>query len=93
MVESMVGLAASQPGYLGIESTRDATGLGITVSYWKNHAALARWKQVAAYLIAQKLGLERWHEHCTPRVAKVERAYQVREAATEATQPPRIFLT
>jgi heme-degrading monooxygenase HmoA len=31
----MVGLAALQPGFLGVESVRDpATGLGITVSYW-----------------------------------------------------------
>jgi heme-degrading monooxygenase HmoA len=60
MADSMVDLAARQPGYLGIESTRDETGLGITVSYWQDNAALASWKQVAAHLIAQKSGRERW---------------------------------
>jgi hypothetical protein len=32
MAEKMVQLAATQPGFLGMESARD--GLGITVSYW-----------------------------------------------------------
>ncbi len=33
MAEAMETLAATQPGFLGIESARD--GLGITVSYWE----------------------------------------------------------
>ena len=33
MADKMVELAAEQPGYIGIETTRDAAGLGITVSY------------------------------------------------------------
>jgi heme-degrading monooxygenase HmoA len=76
MADSMIKLAATQPGYPGIESTRDETGLGITVRYWKDHAALASWKQVAAHLIAQKSGRDRWYEHYTLRLAKVERAYE-----------------
>ena len=31
-------LAAQQPGFLGIESSRDAEGFGITVSYWADEA-------------------------------------------------------
>lgn len=34
MGDAMVNLATTQPGFLGIESTRDETGFGITVSYW-----------------------------------------------------------
>ena len=75
MADKMVELAAAQPGYIGVESTRDADGLGITVSYWKDEAALVAWKQVSEHLLAQKLGKTRWYEYYTLRVAKVERAY------------------
>src|SRR5262249_44173993 len=36
--DAMEALAARQPGYLGIESARDADGFGITVSYWATEA-------------------------------------------------------
>ncbi|MCI2398354.1 antibiotic biosynthesis monooxygenase [Aliiroseovarius subalbicans] len=75
MADRMVALAQTQPGYLGIESTRDDAGLGITVSYWVDEAALIGWKDVSSHLLAQKMGKTRWYEHYTLRVAKVERAY------------------
>lgn len=75
MAEEMAQLAARQPGYIGIESTRDETGLGITVSYWRDEEALLAWKAEAKHLLAQKLGRERWYEYYTLRVARVERAY------------------
>lgn len=75
MADKMVALAAEQPGYIGVETTRDAAGLGITVSYWSDETALRNWKQVSEHLLAQKLGKDRWYSHYTLRVAKVERAY------------------
>ncbi|WP_372884887.1 antibiotic biosynthesis monooxygenase [Shimia sp.] len=75
MAAEMVTLAAQQPGYVGHESSRDDSGLGITVSYWQDEAALVAWKGVARHLLAQKLGKTRWYEHYTLRVARVERAY------------------
>ena len=75
MAETMVELAAKQPGSSGVESTRDETGLGITVSYWQDEAAIAAWKADIQHLAAQKQGMERWYEHYELRVAKVERAY------------------
>jgi len=68
-------MGAQQSGYIGVGSTRDYAGLGITVSYWKDEASLVGWKDVAQHLLAQKLGKTRWYEHYTLRVAKVERAY------------------
>ena len=76
MAEDMGDLAAQQPGYLGVESTRDAEGLGITVSYWQDEASLKAWKDVSTHLLAQKLGKTRWYDHYTVRIAKVERAYE-----------------
>ena len=75
MADAMVRLAAEQLGYLGIESTRDAEGFGITVSYWRDEAALVAWKSVARHALAQRLGKERWYEHYSLRVARIERHY------------------
>ncbi|MFV0296822.1 MAG: antibiotic biosynthesis monooxygenase family protein [Hyphomicrobiaceae bacterium] len=75
MAETMVALAARQPGYLGVESTRGGDGLGITVSYWQDEAALKAWKGVTEHLAAQKAGRDRWYQHYELRVARVERAY------------------
>lgn len=75
MADKMVALAATQPGYIGIETTRDETGLGITVSYWADEAAVKAWKSASEHMLAQKLGKERWYEHYILRVARVERAY------------------
>lgn len=75
MADAMMKLAAEQPGYIGVESTRNADGFGLTVSYWKDEASLRSWKAVAKHSLAQKLGKERWYEHYALRVAKVERQY------------------
>ncbi|MFX8840887.1 antibiotic biosynthesis monooxygenase, partial [Acinetobacter baumannii] len=68
-------LALEQPGCLGAESTRDPSGLGITVAYFVDEAAVANWRNHARHQAAQRLGKERWYSHYELRVAKVERAY------------------
>lgn len=71
--EAMVTLGARQPGFLGIESARDADGLGITVSYWSSLAAIAAWKAVADHQAAQRAGRSRWYRAFMTRIARVER--------------------
>lgn len=75
MAQAMAGLAATQPGFLGMESTRGADGLGITVAYFTNPQAIAAWKANAEHQVAQRLGKEKWYSHYELRVARVERAY------------------
>ncbi|SRR5579871_1144776 len=75
MAQGMFELALKQPGCLGAESARDVRGLGITVAYFTDEAAIHAWKQNAAHLVAQRQGKERWYSHYQVRVAKVERAY------------------
>lgn len=75
MGEAMFNLASDHSGCFGAESTRDATGLGITISYWKDEASIADWKANAKHLVAQKMGIETWYTHYELRVARVERAY------------------
>jgi heme-degrading monooxygenase HmoA len=75
MADEMAALAAQQPGYLGIESARNAEGVGITVSYWDSEEHVRGWKQVARHLEAQRLGRAEWYRAYEVRVARVERAY------------------
>ncbi|RQO59932.1 hypothetical protein DBR47_11260 [Paucibacter sp. KBW04] len=75
MAERMVALAADQTGYLGAESVRDATGLGITMSYWRSEADIAAWRRHAEHQLARDQGRADWYEHYAVRVARVERSY------------------
>ena len=77
--QRMDALAAQQPGYLGIESARDADGFGISVSYWESLEAIAAWRRQAEHQSAQESGKRIWYSHYELRVAKVERAYGMRE--------------
>ncbi|MBY0236071.1 MAG: antibiotic biosynthesis monooxygenase [Burkholderiaceae bacterium] len=75
MADKMVALAADQPGYLGAESVRDATGLGITMSYWRSEADIAAWRRHGEHQLARDHGRQAWYSHYSVRIAKVERAY------------------
>ena len=75
MAERMDALAATQPGYIDVESVRDADGAGITVSYWVDDAAARAWKRHAEHELAQSLGRSRWYDRYRLRVATVEREY------------------
>ncbi len=75
MAEKMVQLAATQPGFLGMESARD--GLGITVSYWDSLAAIKNWKANLEHQQAQQLGHEKWYSSFKTRISKVERDYGI----------------
>ncbi|HEY8995277.1 MAG TPA: antibiotic biosynthesis monooxygenase [Lacunisphaera sp.] len=78
MAERMVELAARQPGFLGMESSRGADGLGITVSHWRDEDSIAAWKRDAEHQQAQRAGQEAWYADYQVRIAKVERAYSKR---------------
>ena len=71
----MEELAAAQPGYLGIESTRDTAGFGITVSYWTDAQSARDWKAVAEHQAAQERGRSQWYVAYRVRIATVEREY------------------
>lgn len=75
MAERMVELAATQPGFLGVESVRGADGFGITVSYWSSEEAIAAWKAHLQHQSAQEAGKLVWYADYQLRIAKVERAY------------------
>lgn len=83
MAQRMADLGARYDGFLGIESVRGADGVGITVSYWRDEAAILAWKRDTEHEKAQHAGRAAWYERYEVRVAKVERAYGfARGAAT-----------
>lgn len=73
--QRMVELARQQPGFLGVESARGEDGLGITVSYWSNEAAILAWKRHAEHSEIRERGRSTWYQAFHTRVCKVERAY------------------
>jgi heme-degrading monooxygenase HmoA len=75
MTDRMVELASQQPGFLGVESTRDPAGVGITVSYWESLDAIRHWRENAEHKVAQRKGRETWYERFRLRICRVEREY------------------
>ena len=81
----MLDLARSVDGFLGIESVRDASGTCITVSYWRDHDAIAAWRRHPEHLDAQSAGRSEWYVWYELRVATVERAESHRRPTTMVT--------
>ena len=73
--EKMMALASEQDGFIGVESVREQSGLGITVSYWRDEASIHRWKEHAAHSRAQQFGRDKWYRSYRIRVVKVVREY------------------
>lgn len=76
--QRMVELAATMPGFLGVESAREE--VGITVSYWKDVESIRHWKYQMEHMVARDKGREQWYAAYRLRVAKVERAYGFEQA-------------
>jgi heme-degrading monooxygenase HmoA len=87
MADAMVALAALQPGYLGMESTRGADGFGITVSYWATLDDIKAWRKHAEHALARARGREGWYSGYELRIARVERAYGWRADAGDTSDP------
>lgn len=75
MAEVMVELASKQPGFLGIESAREQSGIGLTVSYWDSLDAIRQWKENLSHKGAQEKGKKDWYSSYITRICKVERDY------------------
>ncbi|EEK79591.1 DUF4188 domain-containing protein [Bacillus cereus] len=76
VANKMEELAKQQPGFLGVESARDHSGLGITISYWESLEAIENWKQNALHKEAKKRGREQWYENFHLRICLVEKEFK-----------------
>ena len=73
--ERMFVMVQQQPGFLGVESTRDEHGFGITVAYFDSEENILKWRNHPDHAATRERGKREWYEHFEVRVAKVERAY------------------
>lgn len=71
----MAEIVRGNPGYLGHESARTPGGLGITVSYFRDHESLALWRRDLEHRAAMEQGRADWYESYTLHVATVERSH------------------
>jgi len=72
----MAALAAVQPGYRGVESTRGADGFGITISVWADEASALAWRAHPRHAEIRALGRGRWYESYEVIVAEATRGYR-----------------
>lgn len=84
----MAELASRQPGFLGLESARDADGFGITVAYFDSEDAIRAWRLHAEHAAARERGHSDWYAHFELRIARVERAYGWDRATAAAHVDP-----
>ncbi|MEP7005602.1 MAG: antibiotic biosynthesis monooxygenase [Sphingomonas bacterium] len=72
---AMESLAAIQPGYRGFESTRDADGLGITLSFWADEASALLWRDHPEHKAIRDAGRDRWYQSYEVIVCEAQRSY------------------
>jgi heme-degrading monooxygenase HmoA len=70
----LVELARDIDGFLGIESAFQGN-FALAISYWRSLEAIDAWRRHAQHVRAKELGMTRWFESYTTRIAKVERKY------------------
>jgi heme-degrading monooxygenase HmoA len=71
MAERMEHLARTMPGFLGIESKRDSSGVGLTISYWESLEDIKRWKDHPEHLLAQDMGKSEWYSSFSIEIKQI----------------------
>jgi heme-degrading monooxygenase HmoA len=73
----MDDLVVTMPGYIGHTSFRDdASGKGVTISYFRSMAELVAWKHVPEHVEAQALGRAAFYREYEIEVAEIVRHYE-----------------
>ena len=70
----MLGLAAEQPGFLGVDTAHE--GIGITVSYWSDLESIKAWKANVEHREAQARGKSEFYSRYKVRICTVVREYE-----------------
>ena len=70
--DEMVSIAPSQPGFLGLETTRDENGKGIIVSYWTDLRSEKAWEHRGDNEIRNQFGGKTLEQTCAIRISKIE---------------------
>jgi len=70
----LMGVANDHPGYLGIESYREADGRGISIVYFDSLESIQAWRSNPQHTAA-KAQHEKWYDSHRVQISRVERAY------------------
>ena len=73
MSEKMVDLASKQDGFISMDTAR--SGIGITVSYWRDLDSIKKWRENSEHSVARIKGRSDWYKSFIVRIAKVEKDY------------------
>ncbi len=75
MADKILERAKLTEGFIHFESFRQPDGHGVSLSYWTDREAIAKWKNDCEHLVAQKLGKTKWYDFYRIQIAKVEKSY------------------
>lgn len=68
-------IAKQMDGFIKQESTRQADGFGISISYWKDIESAKEFKQVPMHIDAQQKGKTHYYEWYDVKICKVDKHY------------------
>lgn len=74
-LRDMVEMAQLQPGFLGMELVDDASGDGVTLSYWTDEASIRAWRAQDGQGVIREKDRRGWYTEYALQIARVERAY------------------
>ena len=71
----MERLARQQTGFIEMDSTRSDSGLGITISYWRDEASAKAWRDNSEHSAIREQGRNVWYSQYDLHVAQITRSY------------------
>jgi heme-degrading monooxygenase HmoA len=84
----MEELVATQPGYLGVRSVRDADRRGITLVFFASGEEAAAWGRNQEHRAIMRRGRDEWYEDYEIYYAQVERAHSYQHALDANRRSP-----
>ena len=78
--ERLEAIAEELPGFIKQDSTREASGFGISISYWKDEETAKEFKKVTVHIEAQQKGRSHFYEWYDVKVCTVGRHYHFDKA-------------
>lgn len=69
-------LAEGLPGFIKVNSVREASGYGISISYWKSMEDARNWKQIPEHKVAQQAGKDKWYEWYEVQICEMVKSYR-----------------
>ena len=70
--DEMVSLALRQPGFMGLETTRDDQGHWVAISYWRDKYDIEPWRSKGDSEIAKRFHNVRLQDACALRISRVD---------------------